>query len=276
LFDQEVGYIRANQTYAQSRYQQEREKILESILGKLARLKEQLRTSLQDKLVGMERAADTARGIAMVTTLIVSLLGIFLSLKIGNGITIPLKELKRRTETASSKTAHSQWIATQLPEIQELAEAIEQKQQSLRHNAAVNASVRDQITDELMPQLLSLQTLLKRLPQETDGPMSSQLKASIDDTTKDTERLIEFCLTLPAAPGEVRDSAPILPRTALAGTNIPTQPDDPKQWLRPILERSVNAVKLHSKPLRQLSRKVSMALSRHLATAKDLTPRKGN
>jgi methyl-accepting chemotaxis protein len=276
LLDQEAGYIRANQRYAQSRYQQEREKILESVLGELARLKEQLRTRLQDKLVSMERAADTARGMAMVTTLIVSLLGIFLSLKIGNGITIPLKELKRRTEAVSSKTDHSRWIATQLPEIQELAQAIEQKQQSLRHNAAVNDGLRDQITDELMPQLLSLQNRLERLRRETDGPTSSQVKASINDATKDTERLIEFCLTLSADPGEVRDSASILPQTALAPTDIPTLPDDPKQWLRSILECSVNAVKLHSKPLIQLSRKASMVLSRHLATVKDLTPGKGN
>ena len=54
LFDREVGYIRTKQTYAQSRYQQERDKVFESALGDLERLKTMLQTNLQDKLEGID------------------------------------------------------------------------------------------------------------------------------------------------------------------------------------------------------------------------------
>ncbi|MGH7796163.1 MAG: hypothetical protein ACREQ2_14930 [Candidatus Binatia bacterium] len=101
LFDQEVAYIRSNQTYAQSRYEQERDKLLESGLNELERLKVGLRSGLHAKLEGMERSARTARAITITTTLIVTLLGIFLSMKISGGVTTPLKE---RAEADSIKS----------------------------------------------------------------------------------------------------------------------------------------------------------------------------
>jgi len=58
LFEQEVRYIKAGQPYAQSRYQQERDKILDNMLRELARLKDQLEKNVHDKL---ERLGGTAR-----------------------------------------------------------------------------------------------------------------------------------------------------------------------------------------------------------------------
>ncbi|HEY5542479.1 MAG TPA: hypothetical protein VIM04_04375 [Candidatus Binatia bacterium] len=104
LFDQEVAYIRSNQTYAQSRYEQERDKLLESGLHELERLKLELRASLHAKLEGMEQSARTARAITITTTLIVTLLGIFLSMKVTSGIKTPLKEHELTTEADSIKT----------------------------------------------------------------------------------------------------------------------------------------------------------------------------
>jgi len=105
LFDQEVAYIRSNQPYAQSRYEQERDKLLESGLHELERLKLALRASLHAKLEGMEQSARTARAITITTTAIVVLLGIFLSMKVMRGIRTPLKERELRTEGDTIKTA---------------------------------------------------------------------------------------------------------------------------------------------------------------------------
>jgi CHASE3 domain sensor protein len=92
LFDREASYIRAKQTYAQSRYQQERDKVFESALGELERLKTLLQTDLQDKLEGIDNAARAARQIAIITTLIVTLLGILFSLQLSKSLAAPLRQ----------------------------------------------------------------------------------------------------------------------------------------------------------------------------------------
>jgi hypothetical protein len=98
LFDREVGYIRAKQTYAQSRYQQERDKVFESAMNEFERLKILLQTDLHDKLQGIDRAARAARQIAITMTLIVILLGTWFSFRISKSIAAPPETLKLTTE----------------------------------------------------------------------------------------------------------------------------------------------------------------------------------
>jgi len=116
LFDREVGYIRANQTYAQSRYQQERDKVFESALGELERLKTMLQTNLQHKLQGIDRAARSARQIGILTTIVITLLGALFSLKISRSIAAPLKQLELSTATDFTKQSDSPWIAIERKE----------------------------------------------------------------------------------------------------------------------------------------------------------------
>ena len=103
LFDREVVYIRAGQTYAQSRFQQERDKIVESALNELDQLKAQLRAKLQQRIAAIEQGARTARRIAIATTLVVLFLGTLLSMKVSRSIKAPLSETApshRRIELA--------------------------------------------------------------------------------------------------------------------------------------------------------------------------------
>lgn len=81
LFDREVAYIRAKQTYAQSRYQQERDKVLESMMSELERFKTLLQLNMHDRLESMDHAARTSRRITIAATLIVALLGTWFSLR---------------------------------------------------------------------------------------------------------------------------------------------------------------------------------------------------
>jgi hypothetical protein len=92
LYDREVEYIRAKQIYASSRYQQERDKIIESTIRELDGLKAQLRAKLQEKLEGIDQGARRARKIAVISTLIVLIMGTLLSLKVSQSITDPLGE----------------------------------------------------------------------------------------------------------------------------------------------------------------------------------------
>lgn len=107
LFDREVAYIRANQTYAQTRYQQERDKLLESALGELERLKERLKRNLQAKLQRIDRAARTSRRIGLSTILMAAILGTWFSLRISRSVAAPLKQAGRTTAGSAGQAAPS-------------------------------------------------------------------------------------------------------------------------------------------------------------------------
>jgi CHASE3 domain sensor protein len=132
LFDREAAYIRAKQTYAQSRYQQERDKVFESALRELERLKALLQTDLQDKLEGIDHAARTARQIATITTLIVALLGILFSVKLSKSLADPLKQ-QLRTEAKPPKNSESRSRASELLEIDAPLSASEHKEHKLNN-----------------------------------------------------------------------------------------------------------------------------------------------
>jgi hypothetical protein len=92
LFDREAAYIRANQNYAQTRYQQERDKTVENTLEEFDVLKAQLRASQQERLASIERGARTARRIAIITTLVVLIFGALFSLKVSRSLDASLSE----------------------------------------------------------------------------------------------------------------------------------------------------------------------------------------
>jgi CHASE3 domain sensor protein len=165
LFDREAGYIRAKQTYAQSRYQQERDKVFDSALSELERLKALLQKQLQDKLESIDRAAKTARTVAIITTLIVALLGTVFSLKISRSIAAPLKQ-QLRTATEAHRNSDPRSSASQLLELQELLSASEHKE--------------PKIDNPVTPLLLRLNTLASA----TLSSLSRRLALSKDLTTR--------------------------------------------------------------------------------------------
>ena len=89
LLEREVTYIRAKQSYGQSRYQQERDKIVGVTLGELDVLKGQLREKLRAKLETIDAGARRARRIAIGTAIAVLILGTFLSLQVSLSIVAP-------------------------------------------------------------------------------------------------------------------------------------------------------------------------------------------
>jgi len=93
LFNREAAYIRANQNYAQTRYQQERDKIVENTLDELDLLKAQLRAKLQEQLQTVDRGARTARRIAIISMLIVLVFGAVFSFKVSRSIDASLSNV---------------------------------------------------------------------------------------------------------------------------------------------------------------------------------------
>jgi hypothetical protein len=205
LFDQEVRYIKAGQPYAESRFQQEKEKVLESALGELERLKRQLHKNLNDKLETMDTAARAARSSAGIATLLLLGLGVALSLGVSKSITGPLATLKRATAEAPERHSGSSSEFYRIPEIQELSDALDTARRRVSEGAEANRAFVHTITEQFVMPLLSLKKRLSYLQAELTERATTDQKIAFKVLADETERLIERCALvqgLPAAPVE--------------------------------------------------------------------------
>lgn len=198
LFEQEVTYLNAGQPYAQSRYQQERDKILESSLSDLDRLKDRLQKHVHEKLAHMDDAARTSRAIAIATSFILLILGTALSVRISASIAIPIRALTRKTQ---GEAFDSEAILERTPiaEMQELYHATVQKERQLRATAQANTHLVERITEELASQLISFKKRLKDLKAESQSPGAPQRESSVEILIRDADRLVQQCAELNAS-----------------------------------------------------------------------------
>jgi|SRR4030095_3325023 CHASE3 domain sensor protein len=200
LFDQEVRYVKAGQPYAESRFQQEKEKVLESVLGELDRLKRQLQKNLHDKLETMERVGHVARTIAGLTTLVLFGLSVGLSFVISTSITTPLSKLKHILMDETQETLNSVSDLARIPEIQELRDALHNSKRKLQKTAETNAHFVDTINDQFTIPLISLKKRLSYLNEELAEKITPDQKITLQVLAGETERLIQRCTELHAAP----------------------------------------------------------------------------
>jgi methyl-accepting chemotaxis protein len=202
LFDQEVRYVKAGQPYAESRFQLEKEKILESGLGELDRLKRQLQQNLHDKLENMEREAAATRTSAIAITLLLVGLGLALSLAISKGITGPLARLKVTAVEETEQDSGSSSEFYRIPEIQELSDALSTTQRRLRRRAEVNNAFVHTITEQFVIPLVSLKKRLTYLEAEFTEKATAEQKTTFDVLVQEIERLIQRSAELQGLPAE--------------------------------------------------------------------------
>ena len=119
LFDRETSFVTARQTYAESRYREEKEKIVERILAELQGLKEELQKNVHRKLQSIEKAARLTRTITILTTLLFLGIGVALSVAISKGMTQPISEIRQVTAAEAEANLERTFDFFQIPEIQE-------------------------------------------------------------------------------------------------------------------------------------------------------------
>jgi CHASE3 domain sensor protein len=200
LFDQEVGYIKTGQPYAQSRYQQEREKILDAELKELEALKAELNRNLHDKLQTMDGAARDARAISIASTLILVGLGIGLSLLISKSITTPLAQLTRSVGQDSEPPVDAASDLSRIPEIRQLSDSLLQERSKLREVACSHAKFVDTMTERVATPLMSIKQRLDQLRRHIAETVPHDQKTSVDIIITETDRLIEHCSRLQKIP----------------------------------------------------------------------------
>jgi CHASE3 domain sensor protein len=225
LFEQEVRYNKAGQLYAQSRFQQERDKLLDNTLRELARVKDRLEKNVHDKLEHMGGSARAARRIAIATTLILLVFGTGLSLKISASVTKPLLALKNRTQDDASDPALNAQLSS-IPEIQELSNVLTERIRRLQQSAESSGNQLEQFTEDLAARIISHKTQLNALKTASKEAPSQQSQSSMDKLIAETNDMIRYCAELNASAAAQREIIKLSPRTALAITEKKSLLDD--------------------------------------------------
>src|SRR5262245_15886053 len=223
LFAKEVHYLKSGQPYAQSRYQQERNKFLDNTLTELARLKGQLQKNVHYKLEHMSGSARAARQIAIVSSLILLVLGTVLSLKMSTDITGPLQELRRQSQQQSADSQSTVRLS-RVVEIQELADAWAREKRRLQEAADNNANLVEQVTDDLASRLISFKRQLNQWQLECQSAIQGK-EFSIDTLLSDTDRLIQHCGELHASAAARSEVSKLRPLTGQPAMIAPMASD---------------------------------------------------
>jgi len=218
LFDREVTYIKSAQAYGESRYKQEKEKVLESTLRQLELLKTLSQETLQTNLKAMEQAANQSRALAIATTLILVGFGFALSYKISKSITGPLLELQRNA-TASESCLDSASDYSRIPEIQALSETLRRANEHLRAAHASNAVFAQKISVEFATPLISLKNRLNYLNASLGETATAGQRTTLAVLADEIERLLQGCARMEAP-------TPPAPTISLEPPEFPT-PDVP-------------------------------------------------
>ncbi len=225
LFEQEVKYNKTAQPYAQSRYQQERDKILDNILRELALLKDQLEKNVHDKLEHMGGSARAARGIAIATTVILLVFGTGLSLKISASVTKPLLALKNSTQDDASDAAVNGQLSS-IPEIQELSNVLAERIRRLQQAAESSGHQLEQFTEDLAARIISHKTQLNALKTASKEAPSHPSQSSMDQLIAESNDMIRYCAELNASAAAQMEIIKLSPRAALATAGRKSLLDD--------------------------------------------------
>ena len=201
LYEQEVRYLKNGQPYAESRYKQEKERVLDSALKELERLKAQLQQNLHSKLERMEKAGRTARKIASLATLIVLVLGMTLAFVVSKSITTSLVKLTQRIMSETEEDTGAVSRMSHVPEIERLSLALKREKDKLRDATERNADFVNSISENVITPLVSLQKRLGYLQTDLTQPVTQEQRTSLKILENETEQLIQRCVQLRLPPG---------------------------------------------------------------------------
>ena len=83
LFEKEVVYIKTKQSYAETRYREEKDRLVDYLLREHEAFKNDVQKRLQERIEYIEHAAMKSQKITLAVTLVLVIMGIFFACYLG-------------------------------------------------------------------------------------------------------------------------------------------------------------------------------------------------
>jgi len=122
LFNEEIEFVRANKSYSQDWYKQEKEKAVDGIMEGMKKLKIYTEQDTYEKIKRLGETGAKAHSVAMVMIIISMLFGIVVSIFITKSITRPLSVMKKKTRDIAGGDFDENLSISAPPEIKELSQ----------------------------------------------------------------------------------------------------------------------------------------------------------
>jgi hypothetical protein len=87
LFEKEVLYIKTKHSYAETRYREDKDRLVDYLLREQEAFKSDVQKSLQERIEGIEHAAMKSQKVTLAVTLVLVVIGIFFASYLGAKIT---------------------------------------------------------------------------------------------------------------------------------------------------------------------------------------------
>lgn len=190
LVNEEVRYLRADQSYPQSEYKEAKEKATEGLLAELAKLRAYGEQSTYGKIKKLADVGADAREVALLITGASLIFVIALSLLITRSITRPISALKRKTREIAQGEFGGDLRLSSPPEMAELASAFNLMCHKLKEVDKMKSDFFSSMSHELRTPLTSIKEGTGLLLEGVGGPVTDRQKRLLAILTEESNRLI--------------------------------------------------------------------------------------
>ncbi len=195
-FAEEAVFIREGKKYPVAAYGDEKDKIVNSLMDELQKVRSLSQKSIFDKVTGLSDAGRRATNAAMVTTAAALLFGAVLSFLITTGITAPLALMKKKTAEISRGVYEANLNITSPPEIAALGRAINSMCDKLREVDKMKSDFYALMSHELRTPLTSIKEGTNLFLEGLGGNVTEKQRKLLSIIAEESNRLIELVNSL--------------------------------------------------------------------------------
>jgi two-component system, NtrC family, sensor histidine kinase GlrK len=196
VFNKEIQYVRADQSYPEAQYKQDKAKAQDAIMAELEKVRAYGQQSTYSKVRKLDETGAKARQVTILVTATSLIFIVAVSLLMTRSITHPIAVLKNKTREIARGNFGGDLSVSSPPEIAELAGAFNLMCQKLRDLDKMKSDFFSSMSHELRTPLASIKEGTGLLLEGLGGPVTEKQQKLLTILAEESSRLIDLVNSL--------------------------------------------------------------------------------
>lgn len=192
LVQEEAGFLFAGSIYAQKKYAEEKEKLVDRMVRNLSDLKVFTEQNISTKIQRLGTMGARTRRVATLISSAALLIGLFISILITRGITAPLVIMKAKASDIASGSLEGDLAIASPPEMGELAQTLNYMCGRLKELDKMKSDFFSVMSHELRTPLSSIREGTSLLLEGVAGEASEKQQRLLTIISDESNRLIDL------------------------------------------------------------------------------------